>query len=241
MTLGAAVLAASLVVVVIGNPFRPAGAVEGEQEAPAEMAGASDGLDGAPLPSAEEGIAGIDGAASPGASPVSPDSSPVPTAAPTGPNLTRLPPRAAAVSSNPTPRPTAGPGPGPTPTRRPTSTPTPTTQPGPTPTPTPVPFQPPPPPPNPTASPTPNPTPPPTPPAPPPPTPAPTPAPTPDCSTVPNLVGLTVSNARAAWIDAGFIGVFLPAFGLNNKIVETQSQLVGACLPVTVSVTVTHS
>lgn len=58
---------------------------------------------------------------------------------------------------------------------------------------------------------------------------------------MPNLVGLTVANARVEWADAGFTGGFIPIVGLNNKVVETQNQVVGACLPATTSVTVTHS
>jgi beta-lactam-binding protein with PASTA domain len=73
------------------------------------------------------------------------------------------------------------------------------------------------------------------------PTPNPTPAPTPDCETVPDLVGLTVANARATWTAAGFTGAFGPAFGLNNKIVETQNRSAGACLPATTTISVTYS
>jgi hypothetical protein len=55
------------------------------------------------------------------------------------------------------------------------------------------------------------------------------------------LVGLTVSNARAAWRGAGFTGAFSPAAGQNNKVVESQSQAADACLPLTTAVTVTYS
>jgi beta-lactam-binding protein with PASTA domain len=58
---------------------------------------------------------------------------------------------------------------------------------------------------------------------------------------VPNLVGLTVSNARAAWAVAGFTGSFSPAFGLNNKTVQTQSVPAGDCLPATTVIAVTYS
>jgi hypothetical protein len=58
---------------------------------------------------------------------------------------------------------------------------------------------------------------------------------------VPDLVGLAVAEARAAWTAAGFTGAFNPAFGLNNKLVETQDQALGACLPATTTVTVTFS
>jgi hypothetical protein len=77
--------------------------------------------------------------------------------------------------------------------------------------------------------------------APTPPPPAPTPTPTPACRDVPGLVGLTVSNARAAWIGAGFTGSFDPAKGHDAMIVLTQSQPAGACLPATTTVSVTYS
>ena len=108
---------------------------------------------------------------------------------------------------------------------------------------TPVPPTPPP-----TIAPTPSvpvdPTPPPTPvatPAPPPPTSPPTPDPTPECVEVPNLVGITVGEARQAWLDAGFTGSFSPASGLVNKVVETQSQTAGSCLSASSSIAVTYS
>jgi hypothetical protein len=52
---------------------------------------------------------------------------------------------------------------------------------------------------------------------------------------------MTVSDARAAWATAGFAGAFTPAAGLNNKIVETQSQAAGTCLPVATAIAVTYS
>jgi hypothetical protein len=55
------------------------------------------------------------------------------------------------------------------------------------------------------------------------------------------MVGLTVSNARAAWTAAGFSGSFSPAAGQNNKIVQTQSLPAGGCLPATTSIVVTYS
>jgi beta-lactam-binding protein with PASTA domain len=58
---------------------------------------------------------------------------------------------------------------------------------------------------------------------------------------VPDLVGLTVANARAAWTAAGFTGAFSPAFGLNNKVVESQDRTAGACVPATTTVSVTYS
>lgn len=109
------------------------------------------------------------------------------------------------------PTPTPTPGPTPTPTPDPGPTPTPTPDPGPTPTPTPTPS------------------------------PTPTPTPTPVCKVVPNMVGMTVANARTAWTGAGFTGSFSPTNGQNNKTVNTQSQTAGACLPVTTTVSVTYS
>lgn len=79
------------------------------------------------------------------------------------------------------------------------------------------------------------------------PTPQPTPRPTPTpepplvCSTVPNLVGLTVSSARAAWTAAGFTGAFNPAKGHDNSTVQTQDKAPGLCLPATAAITVTYS
>lgn len=62
--------------------------------------------------------------------------------------------------------------------------------------------------------------------------------------TVPNLVGLTVGDARAAWTSAGFTGTFNPASAPDANIVLTQttspSAAVGGCLLYTGSVTVTH-
>jgi hypothetical protein len=52
---------------------------------------------------------------------------------------------------------------------------------------------------------------------------------------------LTVGSARAAWTAAGFSGSFSPAFGLTNKVVRTQSETSGACLPAGSSVVVTYS
>jgi hypothetical protein len=61
------------------------------------------------------------------------------------------------------------------------------------------------------------------------------------CETVPLLIGQTVANARTAWADAGFTGSFTPAVGQNNKLVLTQSQVPGLCLPASTSIVVTHS
>jgi hypothetical protein len=106
-----------------------------------------------------------------------------------------------------------------------TSTPAP--NPAPTPTPTPSPKA------TPTPIPTPRPTPRPT------ATPNPTPKPTPGCLTVPSLKGKTVQGARTAWTAAGFTGSFTPAHGQDTKVVQTQSQTAGACLPATTSIVVT--
>jgi hypothetical protein len=61
---------------------------------------------------------------------------------------------------------------------------------------------------------------------------------------VPDLVGLTVGDARAAWTAAGFTGTFNPSSAPNANIVLTQttspSASVGSCLLFTGSVTVTH-
>jgi hypothetical protein len=75
------------------------------------------------------------------------------------------------------------------------------------------------------------------------PTPLPTPRPTPPpvCRTVPVLVGLTVSSARAAWTRAGFTGSFDPAKGHDRMIVQTQSRTTGACLPAAATIAVTYS
>jgi len=56
--------------------------------------------------------------------------------------------------------------------------------------------------------------------------------------TVPDMVGMTVLNARTAWTGAGFTGRFDPRSGQNDKIVLTQSQAAGACLPATTTVKV---
>ncbi|MEP6640056.1 MAG: PASTA domain-containing protein, partial [Chloroflexota bacterium] len=96
--------------------------------------------------------------------------------------------------------------------------------------------------PTPGTTPTPNPTPAPTPTPTPEPTAKPTPTPTPVCRTVPQLVGLTVVDARSAWTAAGFTGSFIPPPGKNNqKIVQTQSEPAGACLPAGSSITVTFA
>jgi hypothetical protein len=134
---------------------------------------------------------------------------------------TQAPSAPVTITADPTTRPDQTDTPGSTPrtTPRPPVTAAPTTRPttAPTPQPTPVP----------TPAPTPV------------PTPAPTPPPT--CVTVPNLVGSTVAAARTAWAAAGFTGVLSPAHGQDTKIVQTQSQSAGACLPPSTTITVTFN
>lgn len=123
--------------------------------------------------------------------------------------------RGGTVAGIPIPTPT------PVPTPVPTPTPTATSTGAPTPTPTA----------SPTGAPTPT------------PTLVPTPTPTPlPCRTVPNMEGMTVAAARAAWFGAGFNpGTFTPANGQTNKIVLTQTQAANACIPPSSTVTVTYS
>ncbi len=132
----------------------------------------------------------------------------------------------APVRPNPTPQGQNG-GPPPTRTSTPTANPGPTSQPTAVPTPRATPA------PTPTPRPTPRPTPGPT------PTPTPTPKPTPTCLTVPSLVGKNVSAARAAWTAAGFTGSFTPLNGHDAKIVKTQNQTPGSCLPADTAIVVT--
>lgn len=76
------------------------------------------------------------------------------------------------------------------------------------------------------------------------PTPTATPTATPSCQVVPNLVGMTVSQARAAWTGAGFTGSFTPANGQTNKTVTNQvtspASAPGQCIAASASVTVTY-
>ena len=58
---------------------------------------------------------------------------------------------------------------------------------------------------------------------------------------VPNLVGLTVDQARTAWTGAGFTGPFNPSTGVPNKIVTGQIPDVGACRAPTQTVFVEHT
>jgi TadE-like protein len=64
-------------------------------------------------------------------------------------------------------------------------------------------------------------------------------------STVPNLVGMTVSAARSAWTGAGFSGGFIPLSGSDTDIVSAQttapSSSPGDCLPLTAQVNVSHA
>ena len=73
------------------------------------------------------------------------------------------------------------------------------------------------------------------------PLPPPVPCTDPPNKVVPNLVGLTVSQARAAWTAAGFTGSFTPANGHNGQTVTGQIPDVGACRPPTQSVVVTYA
>ena len=95
------------------------------------------------------------------------------------------------------------------PTPPPAATPTPTPVPTPTPTPTATPR------------------------------PTPTPSPTPSCKLVPNLVGSTVTAARAAWTVAGFTGALQQVRGPNSWYVKSQDPLAGACVAVSSSMSVT--
>jgi hypothetical protein len=61
---------------------------------------------------------------------------------------------------------------------------------------------------------------------------------------VPNLIGLTLSDARNAWTVATFTGAFTPGSGNNSKVVLTQTtnpaSVPNACLPTTANVVVTY-
>ncbi|MBA3236655.1 MAG: hypothetical protein H0T59_11815 [Chloroflexi bacterium] len=206
---GALVVAVALIATNVGGRFLPAGGVEGASDVPSSSAS---------LPTTVAGPTGRLSASSP------------PSDGPTAATPTPVETTGTGQGSGPTLSPAAS-TPRPVATRKPTSVPQPTRPPTPGATPAP------------TAAPTPAPTRKPTP-APKPapkPTPTPTPAPTrtPVCAVVPRLVGSTVPNARAAWTAAGFTGSFSPANGQNNKIVLTQSQPAGACLPTTTTMVVT--
>ena len=237
LALTAAVVAFVALALVLGPSFRPSGGVESAV--------------GSPLGSTDQTLI----AGAPVASPSSANASagelvgtppPEPGATPSPAHVTEASPSRGTSPDNPAPdRPGATPTPRPTggaqlPTSAPTTTPIaiPTGAPQPTAAPTTT-VQPPTPTPAPTAGPTPTPVPTPT----PDPSPSPTPTPTTEanCQIVPNLVGLTVGQARDAWTSAGFSGSFSPAAGLNNKIVETQSETSGACLPAATSMVVTFA
>ncbi|MGI8830388.1 MAG: TadE/TadG family type IV pilus assembly protein [Candidatus Limnocylindria bacterium] len=61
---------------------------------------------------------------------------------------------------------------------------------------------------------------------------------------VPNLNGLTVTQARSAWTSAGFTGTFTPATGSDTNVVSGQttspSSAPGDCRAPATAVTVTH-
>lgn len=62
---------------------------------------------------------------------------------------------------------------------------------------------------------------------------------------VPNMVGLTVSQARTEWTNAGFTGSFSPASGFDAEFVDVQttspSSSPGNCRPPSTTVTVSHA
>jgi hypothetical protein len=70
-----------------------------------------------------------------------------------------------------------------------------------------------------------------------------TPKPTPTCLYVPDLRGITVAEARAAWTAAGFVGQFLPT-GNDTRIVIDQATLPasdpGDCMEPDTTMTVSH-
>ena len=231
LALGATAVAALAVAVVVGSSFRPTGRVEGAVGTPVGLAsqplvpGEPEPLSFSP-PQAGEIQSAMptpvpDGAATAGSGDTTPDSNgPSPDSQTAGgPGATqslrpdpRTPPPTSAPTAPPTPA-TAPPASTPSPSTGPNPTPSPVPTPGPTPTPTPTP------------------------------TPAPTPTPTPvaTCLVVPDLVGATVADARAAWTAAGFTGSFSPAFGLNTKVVQTQSQSSGSCMAAETTMVVTYS
>ena len=63
------------------------------------------------------------------------------------------------------------------------------------------------------------------------------------CQTLPNLVGISVADARNTWTDAGFTGAFLPA-GNDTRVVLSQvtdpDASPGACVPPTTAIIVSH-
>jgi hypothetical protein len=63
------------------------------------------------------------------------------------------------------------------------------------------------------------------------------------CGTVPNLIGITVADARDAWTDAGFTGEFLPT-GNDSRVVVAQVTDApsdpGDCMPPETTIIVSH-
>lgn len=57
---------------------------------------------------------------------------------------------------------------------------------------------------------------------------------------VPNLVGLTVQQARSTWTSSGFSGTLNPSSGSDTNVVSAQSVTAGSCEPATATITVTH-
>lgn len=64
------------------------------------------------------------------------------------------------------------------------------------------------------------------------------------CLTVPNLVGSRVDTARGYWVGAGFVGVFTPATGSDDQIVQGQQSdpvsSPGDCREPDTTIQVTH-
>lgn len=64
-------------------------------------------------------------------------------------------------------------------------------------------------------------------------------------TTVPNLVTLSVAQARVAWTNAGFSGSFTPLTGSDTDIVSAQTtnpgSSPGSCAAITTTVNVTHA
>lgn len=62
---------------------------------------------------------------------------------------------------------------------------------------------------------------------------------------VPNLIGLSVADARTSWTNAGFTGAFTPATGSDTNVVSSQTTSPPSspndCLVATATVIVAHS
>lgn len=70
-----------------------------------------------------------------------------------------------------------------------------------------------------------------------------TPKPTPTCLYVPNMRGVSVAEARAAWTAAGFTGAFLPTGNDSRVVIEQVTNPAsdpGDCLEPNATVTVSH-